>query len=134
MKQIFAPYWEWEDYINGMYDLIPASSHSQLIEIAIQILSDSELFDLILGEVFKEWSVSVNVNLSNRSINRRAWLGRAACCYLYNVPETLTRLAWKELTDEQRQAADLIAIKYIQMYEKENISLYPRAKEKRISR
>lgn len=134
MKQIFAPYWDWEDYKSGMYDLVPVSSHSQLIEIAVDILSDPELFDLILIEVFKEWKVSIDVNLSNRSINRRAWLGRAACCYLYKVPEVLTRIAWKVLTDHQRIEADKIAIKYIQIYEKENIRLYSGTKKTRVSR
>lgn len=132
MLQVFAPYWEWEDFNNGMYEDICAKSLPLLLEQAVEILSSPELFDALLSEMLKSWKVSSAVNLSNRGMNRRAWLGRAACCFALRIPEDVTRQAWKQLTDRQRNEANLIATKHIIKYEQENSGIYQGAERKRV--
>jgi hypothetical protein len=47
--------------------------------------------------VTENWHYSCEHNLSNLSINRKAWLGHAACCFQHGYPEYLVRQAWWEL-------------------------------------
>jgi len=116
MIQIYHPYWLWEDYKNGMYSNSTENSE-ELIFLAKTLLSDPIEFHNILQEVFKNWPISTIVNMTNLSCNRRAWTGQAACCYKYRTPETLTRVAWKYMTEEQRIAANKIADRCIIEYE-----------------
>jgi len=55
------------------------------------------------------WEKSAEHNLSNTARNRQAWLGQAACCFSHGAPEYLTKIAWNNLTDEQRAAANAVA-------------------------
>jgi len=124
MKQIYSPYWLWEDYINGMYASVDVDNKEVMINRAVIVLSDTTLFNDILLIVTKEWPVSTAVNLSNIKINRRAWLGQAACSYHSKTPEILTREAWKRLTNIQRHHANEIAHKHILLYERRNTKIY----------
>jgi len=118
MKQFFADFHVWEDYINGMYE-IPDIEENKGIQItnAIKILSDNLLFDELCRLVLEEWIVSSKVNLTNTSCNRRAWLGQAACSYKFNVTETCTRIAWGILNEQERISANAIADKWIKKFE-----------------
>ena len=118
MKQFFAEYIYWEDYQNGMYD-IPNSEQEKGEQItnAIKILSDKNMFDEICSFVLSEWNISSKVNLTNISCNRQAWLGQSACSYKFKVTETCTRIAWSLLSDKQRIEANLIADKWIKIFE-----------------
>lgn len=117
MKQIFEPYWKWEDFNHGMYEPPSASALPQLCSKAMGILADHEAFAVACVRVCAEWPVATAVNLTNVSTNRRAWLGQAACSLVHGVPEIATRAAWKELTDEQRVQANRIADEAIREYE-----------------
>lgn len=129
MKQFFAPFLEWEDYENGMYD-IPnfEEEKGKQITNAIKVLSDKNLFDEICKCILSEWVVSSKVNLTNISCNRKAWLGQAACSYKFDVTETCTRIAWSLLSEQQRIEANLVADKWIKTfesnYERENRKIH----------
>ena len=115
MKQVFYPYWDWEDYKNGMYDL--TDNQEQLIGLSKELLCNSDEFKLIALKVISEWSISTAVNLTNKSCNRRAWLGQASCSYKHKAPEVLTRIAWSQMTETERTEANKTADKCIREYE-----------------
>lgn len=91
-----------------------------LIEKAIELLSNEDLFFNSSLEMISKWVVSSSENLSNQSSNRRSWIGQATCCYVHGVPEILTRVAWSRMTDRKRKEANLKANKIIRIYEEEN--------------
>jgi hypothetical protein len=122
MKQIYAPYTEWEDYKNGMYTLTTPID-SDIIKGA-ELLANENLFFKTAFNVITNWVVATNVNLSNNSCNKQAWIGQATCCYLYGNNELTTRKSWAMLTDEQRYRANLIADKIVNIYENKNKQVY----------
>ena len=81
-----------------------------------------------MRKVVASWPRTMLNNLTNKSINRRAFLGHCACCYKFKCPEYITRMAWHELTDMQRILADneaqIIIDSYIINYEAKNKGLY----------
>lgn len=130
MKQYFAPYYNWEDFKNGMYEIPKEESRTMEIEKSVLLLSDSDSFNVLCETVLREWKISSMVNLTNTSCNRRAWLGQASCNYKYKVTETSTRMAWAELSEEKQIYANEIATKWIKIfesnYEREIRKIYPR--------
>lgn len=128
MYQYFENYIYWEDYINGMYDFPKKEDEILLISLAIEMLTNNELFLNTCKEILIDWTISSRVNLTNKQCNRKAWLGQAACNYKFNVPEILTRIAWGKLSDIQKYNADAIALKIINhfelSYENKNNKLY----------
>jgi len=120
MKPIYHQYTKWEDYQNGMFSPYDKSKEVQLIASAIKVLSNPDYFDSILRKVYDNWIYSKEENLSKKSGNRQSWLGQAACCYEFGVPEVLTRKAWAELNNKERYLANKVADKYINGYEAEN--------------
>lgn len=129
MKQFFAKFLDWEDYINGMFD-VPNLEDEEKIEIenSITMLSDTTMFDETCKLVLFNWVISSKVNLTNVSCNRRAWLGQAACSYKFNSCETSTRFSWGLLTENQRIEANAVADKWIRIfennYERENRKIH----------
>jgi len=123
MQRIYHPYWLWEDYKNGMYEL-NSNNEDELTKKSINLLSDLTLFKEVALEVISKWIISTKVNLTNPNCNKKAWLGQASCSYKYNVPEYLTRIAWSKLTDEQRIKADNVAIEVIKVFNIENEKQY----------
>jgi hypothetical protein len=128
MKQFYAEFIYWEDYINDMYDLPEKEDEEEYVLSAIKMLSDTDLFLETCKEVLINWTISSKVNLTNTGCNRKAWLGQATCSYKYKVPEVCTRIAWSRLTIEQQDSANRIAEKIIKSfelnYEKKDTELY----------
>lgn len=105
LVQIYIPYTEWEDWINGMWS---GGSDDRLQE-AIEFTGNHERYGSAMKEVVEAWPRTMLNSLTNPSINRRAFLGHCAVCYKLGIPERVTRAAWKELTDQQRYDADKVA-------------------------
>lgn len=124
MKQKFAHYEKWEDYQNGMYTLNDVLDKDKKAIEAIHLLSDVTVFYETLQNLKNDWKVAWEINMSNQSHNRRAWLGAAACMYKCNCPEYLTRIVWNLLNKNTQQSANKIANKIIEEYERENNSIY----------
>lgn len=123
-KQIYHPYWIWEDYINGMYKTENIENKDTLIKYCISLFSsETEFYDSAL-EMVLNWNYASDVNLTNVSINRRAWIGRATCNYLYGSPEIITRIAWNETEVINQKKSNNIADKVIRIYEEKNKSIY----------
>lgn len=113
IKQVFIPYYEWEDVINGMW----SRGNDKQLQAAIDFTGDWIKYGEAMGEVIQKWPKTILNSLSNPSINRRAFLGHCAVCFKLGIPESITRQAWGVLTDKQRFDADVIAEKHIKHWE-----------------
>lgn len=129
MKQIYHPYYIWEDFKNGMYE-IPVKPYSEiLIKNCIELLSNQELFFEVSLKVLNNWKYASEHNLSNKSINRQAWIGQASCCLEYKAQEIVTREVWGRLDTITRIYANKTADKIIRIYEEKNNKLYKSMEE-----
>lgn len=128
MKQFFAPYFCWEDFKNGMYNIPTFEQEKEEVENAIKMLCDVNLFDETCKSIIDKWIISAKINLTNINCNRRAWLGQAACSFKFKSSEISTRSAWGLITEQQRIEANFIADKWIkifeQNYERENRKIH----------
>ena len=124
MKRIYHHYLKWEDYKNGMYETSTPDNEDELILLGISLLTHSDVFYNICIKILKEWKYSADVNLSNPSSNRKAWLGQAACNYAHGITELTTRKCWAELTESERIEANRVAKIIIDKYEKQNTKLH----------
>lgn len=122
MIRQYIPYWEWEDWINGMW--FCSMNEAEDLLKAIEFTGDHIKYGKAMGEVIKTWPRTMLNSLTNTSINRRAFLGHCAVMHAIQVPEYITRMAWKELTNDQREAADAVATYHINQYEKTHRELY----------
>jgi hypothetical protein len=121
MKQIYHPYWNWEDYKAGLYQNFEDNYDEQetyrLATKARDLLADSILFKDTALTVIAEWKIAAEVNLSNIARNRQAWIGQASCCYVFGIPEFITKYGWRMLTPEQQLAANKVADEVILQWE-----------------
>jgi hypothetical protein len=119
MQRIFHNYLKWEDWKRGMYRPLQQDSPEaeELITLALHLLSSPRKLYRVMSLVSTKWRYASEMNLSHAAINRQAWLGQAACCYEYHVPEHLTKQAWWRLTQDQRDKANAIADRVILEWE-----------------
>jgi len=115
LKQVFIPYYEWEDWLNGMW----ARGNESQLHQAIEFTGSWRVYGEAMEEVIEAWPRTMLNSLTNVSINRRAFLGHCAVCFKLQIPESITRQAWGLLTDQQRFDADAIAEKHIKHWEYE---------------
>lgn len=108
MERIFHHYNLWEDYHAGMYDECK-DGRADRVQQAVEILGTPDICREAMEMVVAEWELATEYNLSNAEINRKAWLGQAACCCYSGVHEDETREAWGLLTEQQRKTANEIA-------------------------
>lgn len=111
--RIFHTYDKWECFKAGFYETsLEGVSHDECKKMFIDTLTNIPLFEQILEKVIKEWKHSCEHYLTNKSMNRIAWLGQASVCYHTGVPSKYSG-AWFELTEEQQDAANNSALKYL---------------------
>ena len=112
-ERIFHTYDKWECYQAGFYDTVKEGmSKAECEEAYRAFLSDLPKFEDALNHVVTEWKHSCEHYLSNVAMNRIAWLGQASACYAIHVPSAF-RSGYGKLTEEQQQAADLMALTYL---------------------
>lgn len=120
IKQIWVPYWEWEDWLNGMWQ---KGDESRLHE-AIEFTGNWQIYGAAMLDVIFAWPRTMLNSLTNPSINKRAFLGHCAVSYALGISEDITRMAWKQLTDKQRHDADLIAQQTIDAWKEDFWNIY----------
>ena len=120
MIRIFHPYTEWEDFKHGLYRLPSCQDSPHQVELSKILLSTPTEFYNVALAMIQGWKVSADVNLSNRSRNRQAWIGQASCCFNHKSSEQQTKDAWWMLTEEQRMEANKIADEIIEIWELQN--------------
>jgi hypothetical protein len=120
MKRVWHPYTKWEDWKAGMWRKVTPTEEAEYLLRAIAFTGDAPLYGSFMLRVVSEWPFSTEHNLTERSINRRAWVGHAAACLALGCPEYITRRAWWMLSQEQRDAADNQATFSIRQWERRN--------------
>lgn len=118
MRRIYHPYWDWEDWRAGMWRVVSGKERKQLFEKAIAFTGNAELYGSYMRRVIVEWPKACEHNLTERSMNRLAWVGHAATCLAIGAPEDVTREAWAFLTHQQRTDADAQALDSVSQWER----------------
>jgi ParB-like chromosome segregation protein Spo0J len=111
--RIFHTYDKWECYKAGFYENgLDGKTDEECEQLYINTLSDSDLFDSILSKVTTEWKYSCEHYLTNKYMNRIAWLGQASVCYHTGVPSKYS-YAWFKIAEEKRDEANRIAHRHL---------------------
>lgn len=117
VQRVALPYSQWEDYKAGMYSL----THTpQQVYDAQALLADPERLRLAMKYAVDQWPSATLHQMSNPDQNRRAWLGWAACMVNNLAPANATKVAWSNLSDAQRRAANHSAELVIFDWEREH--------------
>jgi len=121
MERVFHTWDKWESYHYGFFNPNPPEgvSKQQAEQLYFELLSDTKEFGRVLECVLKEWPNSVEHNLTNKTLNRIAWMGQAALAYKYKIPAQF-RGGYNLLSKEQQKAADATALHYINVWMNQN--------------
>lgn len=112
-SRIFHTYEKWECHKAGFYETKHKTlNDEQCKEEYFKVLKNPLLFSDILEKLIVDWKYSCEHYLTNKSMNRIAWLGQAAVCYNSGVPNRYAG-AWFELTKEEQDLANDVALKYL---------------------
>lgn len=114
-KRVYHPIWLWEEVEANMWGEV--KNKSIALRRAIAFTGDHKLYGRFMMRVVNEWKYSCENALTDYSLNRKAWVGHAACALAKGIPEDITRQAWGKLTDEQRLLANKEAERAIQHWE-----------------
>jgi hypothetical protein len=111
--RIFHTFDKWECHKAGFY----ASSRSGLTadqceKMYASFLGDNNQFREGLEGVLRSWPNSCEHYLTNKAMNRIAWLGQAAVCYSTGIPSKFCS-AWTLLTEQQQNNANELALIYL---------------------
>jgi ParB-like chromosome segregation protein Spo0J len=119
-QRIFHTYDKWECFKAGFYETtLDGKTHEECEQDYVDVLTDLDLFESILKKVTTEWKYSCEHYLTNRYMNRIAWLGQASVCYHTGVPSRYSP-AWFRLTKEQQDNANNLAHKYLNIWLQNN--------------
>lgn len=112
-SRIFHTYDKWECHKAGFYETkLEGKSHEECETIFKDVLSNGDRFAKALNGVITEWVNSCEHYLTNRSMNRIAWLGQASVCIDSGVPSRYSS-AWFDIPLEKRNEADELALEYL---------------------
>jgi ParB-like chromosome segregation protein Spo0J len=112
-ERIFHTYEKWECHKAGFYkNTIPNMTKEECEKTYRDFLTDSERFKKALEGVTTEWKNSCEHYLTNRAMNRIAWLGQAAACYDTGIPSSF-RSGFNLLTEKEQEEANEIALEYL---------------------
>lgn len=93
------------------------SDRRLFLQRAVTFTGNHRLYGRYMQRVTVEWPNSCLNALTDQNLNRRAWIGHAACALALRCPEDITRQAWGHLTNEQRILANRQADRAIQSWE-----------------
>lgn len=112
-QRIFHTYDKWECFKSGFYDSVKDGMTKEQCEQEYHsLLTDIHAFAIVLDKVISEWKFSCEHYLTNKSMNRIAYLGQAALCYAKGIPSTF-RGGWNLLTPYQQEQANETALGYL---------------------
>ena len=87
-----------------------------LLATAVAFTGDHVAYGAAMLRVLDEMPIACEHNLTAHSINHQAWIGHAAAYLAHKLPESITREAWRLLTDQQREDANVMADVAIAQY------------------
>lgn len=112
-ERIFHTWDKWECYKNGFYETkCNDKTNEECERLFIDTISNAEMFSNALNGVITDWKYSCEHYLTNKSMNRIAWLGQAAVCYLHGVPSRYSS-SWYDISEDKRNQANEIALTYL---------------------
>jgi len=114
-KRVWHPYFDWEESNHNMWGLVADRKRSTTQ--AIDFTGNHLLYGSYMQRVISEWPISCENALTDYYMNRKAWIGHAAVALALNIPEDITRQAWKELNNEQQHLANKEASRAISSWE-----------------
>lgn len=118
--RIFHTYDKWECHKAGFYaSTVEGKTAEQCEQDYYLVLSNEKLFSDILDKIIIEWKHSCEHYLTNKAMNRIAWLGQAAVCYYTGTPSKFSS-GWNLLTPEQQDKANNVALEYLNKWLKNN--------------
>lgn len=115
LKRVYHPVSAWEEVRHNMWGDV--DDRPAWIERAIEFTGDHKTYGSFMRRVVREWPISCENALTDYRINRKAWIGHAACALAMRCPEDVVRGAWGILTDEQRLLANREAERSIAIWE-----------------
>lgn len=112
-ERIFHTFDKWEcvqyDFFETTHKTL---SPTQCEYKYLELLGNLDEFRSVLQKLTIEWPFSCEHNLTNKAMNRIAWLGQAALAYKYKIPSRFST-GWKLLSDEQQSEANEIALQVL---------------------
>jgi len=114
-KRVYHPFHEWEEVEANMWGEV--KNRSAYLKKSIAFTSDHKKYGRFMLRVINEWPISCENALTDKNLNRRAWIGHAATALALACPEDITREAWGHLTNEQRTLANREADRAISIWE-----------------
>jgi len=118
--RIFHTFDKWECHKAGFYaskkDGLTADECERMYA---EYLGDDERFMAGLNGVITEWKNSCEHYLTNKAMNRIAWLGQAAVCYSTGVPSKYCA-GFNLLTAQQQDRANAVALEALNSWMKQN--------------
>ena len=115
LKRVYHPLCKWEEVNFNMWG--DCDNRQETLTKTIAFTGNHELYGSYMRRVTMERPVSCENALTDHALNRRAWLGHAACALYAKTPEDITREAWRHLSDEQQLLANNQARQAIQAWE-----------------
>lgn len=98
-----------EEYKTNMWKQIPVELRESRIIESRDLMINIKQFINAMKNVVDYWTYSCESVLTASGLNHQSWLGQAACAFNHDAPEDLTRQAWKMLTKEQQDLANIAA-------------------------
>jgi hypothetical protein len=112
--RIFHTFDKWECHASGFYSNSPPAgmSSEECESLYATFLSDDKRFRRALKSVLSKWKHSCEHYLTNKSMNRIAWLGQAAMCYDTGVSSKFCGGFYK-MTEAQQKKANATAHEFL---------------------
>lgn len=111
--RIFHTFENWECHKAGFYASRKEGMTQEQCENAYaEFLGNDDKFKQGLEGVLENWVHSCEHYLTNKAMNRIAWLGQAAMCFSTGVPSKFCA-GFNLLTPEQQDRANEIALEYL---------------------
>jgi len=126
-ERIFHTFEKWECHKAGFYaSKFDGHTQEQCEKMYAEFLSDTPRFREALDGVIREWVNSCEHYLTNKAMNRIAWLGQAAMCYATGVPAKYCS-GFNLLTADEQDKANVTALEalnfWMRKYERNEISM-----------
>lgn len=113
--RVYHHYLLWEENSHNMWGSV--NNKKKFLQKAVEFTGNHRLYGRFMLRVSKEWKYSCENALTDSNLNKRAWIGHAACALALDCPESIVREAWGMLSDEQRILANKRADEAIRSWE-----------------
>jgi ParB-like chromosome segregation protein Spo0J len=111
--RIFHTVDKWEAVAAGFFaPTLKGRSKDDCEQEYCAFLSSQAEFSAGIEKVFSEWPNSCEHNLTNKSMNRIAWIGQAAACAARGLPSAF-RGGFALLTERQQSDANQVALDHL---------------------